>query len=85
MVATTEVRYENGRFGYEGVSDEETLERWVAHPGEIQRIVILQDLECAKERLRKEHSSEQNVAPLIDNDDSEDTPSIIGHRIAIAS
>jgi len=58
--ATTEVRYENGKTDYEEDSDEEIPERWVAHPGDIQRIVSLQEeLKRVKERARKDQASER--------------------------
>jgi len=74
MVATTEVRYENGTTGYGEDSAEETLERWVAHPGDIQRILNLEkELERVKERARKEQESEREVTPSTGNDGSGDS------------
>ena len=79
-VAITEVRYENGKTDYEEGSDEETPERWVAHPGDIQRILSLQEeLERAKERARKEQASERVVTPSTDNDGSDNSLSDIYH------
>jgi len=49
MVATTEVRYENGKDDCKEDSDEETPERWVASPGDIRHILSLQkELERVK-------------------------------------
>ena len=71
MVATTEVRYENGKTDCEEGSDDETPERWVAHPGDIQRILSLQEeLERVKECARKEQASERVGTPSTDNDGS---------------
>ena len=73
-MATTEVRYENGTTDYGEDSDEETLERWVAHPGDIQRILNLEkELERVKERARTEQESEREVTPSTDNDGSDDS------------
>jgi len=74
MLATTEVRYKNRRTDYEENSDKEVLERWVAQPGDIQRIHSLQEeLERAKERTRKEKQSEREVTLFTDNDRSDDS------------
>jgi len=80
MVATTEVRYENGKTDYEEDSGEETVEHWVAHPGDIQYILNLQEeLERAKECARKEQASEREGIPSTDNDGSDNSLSDIYH------
>jgi len=82
-VATTEVRYENGKADCEEDSDEETPERWVAYPGHIRRILSLQEeLERVKERARKEQASERVGTPSTDNDGSDNSPSDSYHMDA---
>jgi len=80
-VATTEVRYENRRIDYKEDSDEETVERWVAHPGDILRILNLQkELEGVKERVKKEQASEWEVTPSTDNNSSDNSLLDIYHK-----
>ena len=77
------MRYENGKTDYEEDSDEETPERWVAHPGDIQHILSLQEeLERTKERAREEHASEWEVTPSTDNDGSDNSLSDTYHMDA---
>jgi hypothetical protein len=49
-------------------SDEEVLERWVAYPRDIQRVLNLrEELERARERERNEQISEQGVTPFTES------------------
>jgi len=80
-VATTEVRYENGKTVSKQESDKKTLERWVAYPQDIQRVINLQEeLECVSERARKEQASEREVTPFTDDGGSDDILSNTYHK-----
>jgi hypothetical protein len=82
-VAATEVRYDDEKTDSEEDSDEEVLERWVAYPQDIQRVLNLQEeLERARERERDEQISERGVIPFTDNHGSEDISSITHHMNA---
>jgi len=80
-VATTKVRYKNGKTDSKEESDKKTPERWVAYPQDIQHVINLQEeLECVSKRARKEQASEREVAPFTDDDSSDDALSNTYHK-----